>query len=47
MNKKLVDLIRKKFIERLQAKTNWGRVELLQEHERAINDAVMELLDQT
>ncbi len=46
MNKKLIDLIRQKFTERLQAKTNWGRNDLLQEYERAVNDAVMELLDQ-
>lgn len=45
MNKRLVELIRKKFAERMQAKTGWGRVEVMQEFELALGDALIELLD--
>ncbi|MDD5151464.1 MAG: hypothetical protein PHC28_13480 [Flavobacterium sp.] len=45
MNKKLIDLLRKNFKERLQLKTSWGRNDLLAEFELAINDTILELMD--
>jgi len=45
MNKKLIEAVRRHFTQRLQAKTGWGRVELLQEFEAAVNDALLELLE--
>lgn len=46
MNQKLLDLIRKKFMDRLQAKTGWGRIDVLVEYDRAVSEAVIELLDE-
>lgn len=46
MNQKLLDLIRKKFHERLQAKTGWGRIDVLVEYDRAVSEALAELLDE-
>lgn len=43
MDKKLIDLIREKFKERLQAKTGWGRLDILSEYDRAVTDALLEL----
>ena len=46
MNKKLIELLRKNFKARLQAKTNWGRNDLLAEFELAISETVLELMDE-
>ncbi len=46
MNKKLLDLIKQKFNERLQAKTGWGRNDVMNEYQAAVNDALIELMDQ-
>ncbi len=45
MNKKLLQLIEEKFQERLQAKTGWGRIDVMSEYKSAVNDALAELLD--
>lgn len=44
MNKKLIELIRTKFEARLAGKTGWGRNELLVEYDKAVNEALLELL---
>ncbi|MFA6198834.1 MAG: hypothetical protein WC679_00255 [Bacteroidales bacterium] len=46
MNKKLIELLRKNFKERLQAKTSWGRNDLLAEFELAISETILELMDE-
>jgi hypothetical protein len=46
MNKKLLDLIKQKFIERLQAKTGWGRNDVINEYQDAVNESLLELMDQ-
>lgn len=45
MNKKLVELIREKFKQRLLAKTGWGRNDIMEQFELAVNEALLELLD--
>lgn len=45
MNKKLIELIREKFKARLQAKTGWGRVDVMSEYDQAVTEAMLELLD--
>lgn len=47
MNKKLLELVRAKFKERLAAKTGWGRIDVLAEYDQAVTEAVLELLDST
>lgn len=47
MNKKLVDLIRQKFEARLQAKTGWGRNDVMVEYDKAVAEALLEMLDQS
>lgn len=47
MNKKLVELIRQKFEARLQAKTGWGRNDVMAEYDKAVSEASLELLDQS
>lgn len=44
MNAKILTLIREKFEARLKAKTGWGRTELLAEYDRAVAEALAELL---
>lgn len=46
MNKQLLDLIKEKFQARLQAKTGWGRNDIMVEYQSAVNDALIELMDQ-
>jgi hypothetical protein len=46
MNKKLLDRIRVLFQEKLATKTGWGRNDLLTVYDQAVNEAVLELLDQ-
>lgn len=45
MNRKLIELIKTKFKERLQAKTGWGRNDVIAEFEAAVADALLEMLD--
>ena len=45
MNRKLVELIKKHFKARLQAKTGWGRNDVMVEFEAAVNDALLEMMD--
>lgn len=46
MNKKLLDLIRSKFEARLQAKTGWGRNEILALYNDCVGEALAEILDE-
>jgi hypothetical protein len=45
MNKKLIAIFREKIKQRLQAKTSWGRNDLMIEIEAALADSAAELLD--
>ena len=45
MNKKILKRIEEIFAEKLQAKTGWGRNEIMQAYRESINEALMELLD--
>ena len=45
MNKQLIERISQLFTEKLQAKTSWGRNEILALHKDAVSEALMELLD--
>jgi hypothetical protein len=45
MNKKLIELIRNKFAEKLKEKTGWGKNEVLTLHNDCINEAILEIFD--
>lgn len=45
MNKKLLDAIKVKFEARLQAKTGWGRNEIMHAYNECVNEALIEMLD--
>ena len=45
MNKKLVTRIKELFEQKLQAKTSWGRNEILALHAESVSEAVMEMMD--
>lgn len=45
MNKKILKRIEEIFVEKLQAKTGWGRNEIMQTYREAVNEALMESLD--
>lgn len=45
MNKKLIERISVIFEEKLQAKTGWGRNEIINLHKEAVNEAILELVD--
>jgi hypothetical protein len=45
MNKKLLELIKAKFEARLQAKTGWGRNEILAAYNDCVTEALMEMLE--
>lgn len=45
MNKKLLLRIEELFNEKLQAKTGWGRNEIMQAYKDCVNHALMEILD--
>ena len=47
MNKKLLGLIRSKFEDRLSCKTGWGRNDILAVYLQCVNEAVLEILDET
>jgi len=45
LNKKLVEYITEEFHKLLELKTNYGRNQVKQLHEEAVNKAVLRLLD--
>lgn len=45
MNKALIQRIEQIFKEKLQAKTGWGRNEILEKHKEAITEACLEFID--
>ena len=45
-NKRLIELIREKFYERLSHKTGWGRNELKLEFENALTESLAQCLDE-
>lgn len=45
MNKKILLRIEEIFIQKLSAKTGWGKNEVVQIYKDAVNEALMELLD--
>lgn len=45
MNKKLIQRIEEIFEQKLQAKTGWGRNEILALHKEAVTEALLELID--
>ena len=45
MNKKLLELIKAKFEAKLQAKTGWGRNDVMQIYEQAVTESLLEILD--
>lgn len=44
MNRKLIQRIEELFVEKLQAKTGWGRNEIIALHKEAITEALLELV---
>lgn len=46
MNKKMLALIQQKFEEKLKVKTGWGRNEILAAYKDAVNEALIELMDE-
>lgn len=44
MNKQLLQRIEQLFNEKLQAKTGWGRNEVMAAYKEAVTEALMELL---
>ena len=44
MNKKLIERITELFTQKLQAKTGWGRNDVLALHKEAVSEAILELL---
>ncbi len=45
MNKQLLQRIEQLFNEKLQAKTGWGRNEVMAAYKEAVSEALMELLE--
>lgn len=45
MNKKLIERITELFTVKLQAKTGWGRNDILAIYKEAVNEAIMETLN--
>lgn len=45
MIKKFAKLLEEKFVARLQAKTGWGRNDVMVEFRAALNEALMEMLE--
>lgn len=45
MNKKLLNRIREIFLQKLAAKTGWGRTELIAQYDAAVTEAIMEMLE--
>lgn len=46
MNSKLVLKIRNIFHTKLQAKTGWGRNEIMELYNASVNEALLELMDE-
>lgn len=46
MNRKLVLKIRDIFHAKLQAKTGWGRNEIMELYNASVNEALLELMDE-
>ena len=46
MNSKLVLKIREIFHAKLQAKTGWGRNEIMELYNASVNEALLELMDE-
>jgi hypothetical protein len=46
MNRKLIEKITELFKQKLNAKTGWGKNEVLQIHKDAVNEAVLWMLDE-
>jgi hypothetical protein len=46
MNRKLIEKIKELFKQKLNAKTGWGKNEVLQLHNDAVNESVLWLLDE-
>lgn len=44
--RKLLTLIREKYETRISVKTGWGKNELLAEYDKAVSEALMEMLDE-
>ena len=45
MNKKLLARIDELFVAKLQAKTGWGRNDVITIYREAVNEAILELVD--
>lgn len=45
MNKKLLQRIEEIFQQKLQAKTGWGKNEIMIVYKEAVNEALLELVD--
>jgi hypothetical protein len=45
MNKKLLELIKKNFEARLQAKTGWGRNDVMAEFNAAVMESLLEMME--
>lgn len=45
MIKRFAQLLEEKFVARLQAKTGWGRNDIMVEFRAALSEALMELLE--
>ena len=45
MNKELIKRIEQIFAQKLQAKTGWGRNEILSAFKDSVNEAVLEFID--
>jgi hypothetical protein len=45
MNKKLLKRIEEIFIEKLQIKTGWGRNDIISIYKEAVNEAIIELIE--
>lgn len=45
MIRKFSKLLEEKFVARLQAKTGWGRNDIMVEFRAALNEALMEMLE--
>lgn len=46
MNKTLLDRIKELFKQKLQAKTGWGRNEILAAYDEAVTEAVLQMLEE-
>lgn len=47
MNKRFIELLKRKFRERIHKKTGWGCNEIYSEFEQAITEALVEIMDES